>query len=161
MHWCLLHSLQIEALAYTTLSPYYCCSRAQLKRGRLQALSFVGLSQSSCCYYLYFSGGLFNSKPLFLPTIMLYFVKLSEWFITPKALKDFTMCSNITLSGAVVVEEIFEIAPLLHYASTHSLNTWTPPPPALTLSAMVPASASCGWRMAWVVTLPVVSRRSR
>ena len=56
--------------------------------------------------------------------------------------------------------ENIQIAPLVHYASTHSLNTWTQPPPALTLGAMVPVSASCGWRMVWVVTLPVVSRPS-
>ena len=43
--------------------------------------------------------------------------------------------------------ENIQIAPRVHYASTHSLNTWTRPPPALTLSAMVPNS--CGWRMAW------------
>lgn len=45
--------------------------------------------------------------------------------------------------------ENIQIAPRVHYASTHSLNTWTRPPPALTLSAMVPDSNSCGWRMAW------------
>lgn len=53
-----------------------------------------------------------------------------------------------------------QIAPLVHYTSTHSLDTWTQPPPTLTLGAMVPDSASCGWRMAWVVTLPVVWRWS-
>lgn len=48
----------------------------------------------------------------------------------------------------------------VYYSSTYSLNTWTRPPPALTLSARVPASASCRRRVAWVVTLPVVLRQS-
>lgn len=53
--------------------------------------------------------------------------------------------------------EDIQIAPLVHQASSHSLNAWTQPPPGV----VVPASACCGWRVAWVVTLPVVSRRSR
>lgn len=57
--------------------------------------------------------------------------------------------------------EDIQIAPLLHNASTHSLNTWTRPPPTLTLGAMVPVSASCGGRRPWVVTLAVVERWSR
>lgn len=60
--------------------------------------------------------------------------------------------------GCCCCFEDIQIAPLLHYASAHSLNTWTQPPPTLTLGAMVPDSASWGWRMAWVVTLPVVWR---
>lgn len=69
------------------------------------------------------------------------------------------MCSNKISSGVVVVVVVVKLFKLPLSFIMLQPTLWTlEPSPRLHWHSVVPVSASCGWRMAWVVTLPVELR---